>query len=168
MPGPLPNPQRKRRNAPTIPTANLPAAGREGDIPTCPYVLGDPGARWWAWAWALPQAAAWSDGDLYVVARRASLEDDIDALARVDGLDALDLLEVEKATEFKQFIQRLAALATGRMGLAKEMRELDDRLGLTPKAMAAMRWTIAADAAPEVKAPVRALRSVSDPRVALG
>lgn len=167
MPGPLESPTKKRRNAPTIPTTNLPASGRGGDAPSCPYALGIPGAAWWAWAWALPQAAAWSGGDLYVVARRASLEDDIEALARVEGLDALDVLEVEKATEFRQLIQRLAALATGRMGLAKEMRELDDRLGLTPKAMAAMRWKITDDAEPETKAPVRQLRAVHDPRAAL-
>jgi len=114
MPGPLPKAagQRRRRNAPTIPTTKLPAGGREGQPPKCPYQLGRAGRAWWTWAWHTPQAAAWSDGDLFALARRARLEDDSEM-----GVSA-------------------------RM---REMRELDDRFGLTAKGMAALRWEIAAD-----------------------
>lgn len=121
--GPLPKPadQRRRRNAPTIPTTNLPRGGRTEPAPECPYSLGDPGERWWVWAWQTPQACAWDEvGHLYVVARRAQLED---LLAKVAPDKAL--------------------------GLHREMREIDDRLGLTPKGLAQLRWQIVADPEPE-------------------
>src|SRR5689334_856280 len=118
MPGPLPNPQARRRNAPTISSTDLPREGRRGAAPKCPYPLGDAGRAWWAWAWALPQATRWDVGSLYFVARRASLED-------------------LNAEEFKAPVQ-------------KEMRELDNRLGLNPKAMADLRWRVA-DGAEEGK-----------------
>ena len=75
------------------------------------------------------------------MARRASLEDDLAALEAVQGLDFDDLLG-EKAMEVRLAVQHVAALATGRLQIVREMRELDDRLGLTPKAMAQLRWTI--------------------------
>lgn len=143
--GPLPNPQKRRRNAPTIPTTQLPAGGRRGAAPKCPLELGEDGKRWWAWAWATPQAAAWDDGQHYVIARRAQLEDDIAALDRVEGLDFTEVLEADAANEVRWAVSRVAALATGRTVLFREQRELDDRLGLTPKGMAALRWSIVAD-----------------------
>lgn len=120
MPGPLPNPQRVRRNAPTIPTTNLPAGGRKGAAPKPPkWMQLDVAAKaWWAWAWSTPQAAAWSDGDLVTLARRARLED-------VLGEDPAN------------------------MAVSREARELDDRFGLTPKGMAALRWKIVADTVDE-------------------
>ncbi len=147
--GPLPNPDKVRRNAPTIPTTSLPATGREAPVPAAPfgYDLRAAGAAWWAWAWAQPQACGWSDGDTYVLARRAALEDDLAALEAVRGLDVADLDDEWRAT-----IGRIASLATGRLALMKEMRELDDRLGLSPKGLAALRWKIV-DVAAEDKAP---------------
>jgi hypothetical protein len=78
--GPLPQSEKARRNAPTIPTTKLPAGGRKGRAPTCPYSLEKAGKAWWKWAWRQPQAAGWDDGALYSIARRASLEDDLAAL----------------------------------------------------------------------------------------
>ena len=84
MPGPLPNPNRRRRNALTIPTTKLPASGRPGAVPKPPawVQLGDAGRGWWRWAWKTPQASGWGTkaGQEVVVARRASLEDDLAAL----------------------------------------------------------------------------------------
>jgi hypothetical protein len=91
----------------TLPTTQLPITGRTAPPPECPYDLEPGGAKWWEWAWKTPQAAGWSDGDAYFVARRARLED----------------------TEQTQPVVR-------------EMREMDDRLGLTPKGLAALRWKI--------------------------
>lgn len=54
-------------------------------------------------------------GQESIVARRASLED---LLADADD---------------------------GQLQLMREMREIDDRLGLTPKGMAALRWVIVDD-----------------------
>lgn len=148
MPGPLPSPDRRRRNAPTIPTTNLPAAGRSGPPPKVPawVDLGRVGKAWWRWAWSTPHAAAWSDGDLALVARRAELEDDAALTARVDSLDVLDIHGAD-VDEVRRLIRSLAGQVSGKMALFREMREIDDRLGLSPKGMAALRWKIVADEA---------------------
>lgn len=146
MAGPLPDPNRRRRNAPTIPTTKLPAGGRKGRAPAVPSwtSLSKAGRAWWSWAWSTPQAAGWGVGAGFesLVARRASLEDDLSALAAVEGLDVGGLLGAESFRELRAVIQRVASLATGRLQIFKEIRELDDRLGLTPKGLAALRWTI--------------------------
>lgn len=147
MTGPLPNPQRRRRNKPTIPTTELDAAGRDEElIPDVPpdYDLAEPGRNWWVWAWTTPQACGWSDGDLYTVARRAALEDDMVLMREFDpsdlGLD--EIMDVESAYELKRVLGRLKSLAIDELRISKEARELDDRLGLTPKGLAALRWKI--------------------------
>lgn len=155
--GPLPNPNRRRRNAPTIPTTELPASGRKGDAPEVPaaYDLQTAGLAWWAWAWKLPQAAAWDEGALYVAARRAALEDDLTALDFGETIDiALDDLlagddENKLVKHLQIVIRRLKALAGGRVGVMKEMRELDTKLGLSPEALAKLRWTIVDDSEEE-------------------
>lgn len=151
--GPMPNPNRRRANAPTIPTTNLPSAGRPGRAPAVPLPckLRTAGLQWWRWAWKTPQAAAWDPGSHQIVARRASLEDDLAALHDVEGLDYLELAETDSARAVRAAVARVSALVTGRLAITKEMRELDDRLGLTPKAMAALRWKIV-DTEPEAKA----------------
>lgn len=158
MPGPIPDPNARRRNAPTIPTTDLPAGGRAGRSPTPPsrYRLSNAGRQWWAWAWHTPQAAAWDGGGFEeLVARRAALEDDLAAIARPHGLD---LRELEAATspELAAAVRSVAALATGRLAILKECREIDDRLGLTPRGLAALRWRVLAapEEEPEVAAPV--------------
>lgn len=157
--GPLPDENRVRRNAPTIPTTQLPASGRKGPAPTPPVGagLGAAGKRWWKWAWSTPQAAGWDDGSLYVVARRARLEDDLAAIDVVDEFSIGDFLDFEEEhrkvmRRLDDVLNRMKALAGGRMVLAREARELEDRLGLTPKGLAQLRWKIVADEAPaEVK-----------------
>jgi len=144
--GPLPDPKHHRRHAPTIPTTKLPARGRSGPAPRIPKgALGAAGTAWWKWAWATPQAAAWDPGAFSVLLRRAALEDDLATSGRVEGLDFLEVLESETQAEVRRAVSRLASLATGRLGIMREMRELDDRLGLTPKAMAQLRWTVVAE-----------------------
>lgn len=144
MPGPLPNPNRRRRNAPTIATKNLPAKGRKGRLPKPPYELGDAGLAWWKWAWRTPQSTQWDQGALYAAARRAQFEDDIEALASVESLDVSELLD-DDGTRLKALIMRLKRLAGGYVTVAREMRELDKRLGLDPKALEELRWHIAAE-----------------------
>ena len=147
MPGPLPDPNRKRTNAPTIPTTDLPVSGRKGPAPKVPRwcLLGKAGSAWWRWAWSTPQAAAWDAGAVPAVARRASLEDDLAAVADVQSLDLLEVLEAEHLAEVRKIVTRLAGLVSGRLQVLREMRELDDRLGLTPKALAALRYRIVPD-----------------------
>ena len=48
----------------------------------------------------------------------------------------------ERLNYLSQLLAKLKALAGGRVTLLKEMRELDKVLGLTPKAMAELRWSI--------------------------
>lgn len=152
--GPLPNPQSRRRNAPTIATTELPAEGRKGRAPAVPrgYALKATGRAWWNWAWKLPQATMWDDGTRYFVARRAQLEDDLVALEHGEGFNLEDLVtefeddfkgQVKLGKHIEFLIRRLKALAGGRVSVMKEMRELDNRLGLNPKALADLRWSIA-------------------------
>jgi hypothetical protein len=171
MPGPLPKPDKRRRNAPTVPTTRLPAAGRAEGAPKCPYRLGGAGRAWWRWAWRLPQAAAWDDGGLYGLARRAQLEDEMASLEAVDGAglaEVLGLVDGEEAAEqLRWLLGELKRRAAGSTALMREMRELDNRFGLNAKAMADLRWTIVDEEPAEKVSPlggaVRALRVV-DPR----
>lgn len=147
MPGPLPDPNAQRRNTPTIPTTSLPAAGRTDPAPRCPLDLGVSGSAWWVWAWSTPQAAGWSDGDAYFVAHRAALEDDVEAMESHD-FDVAELLgaeESEVSRRVNDIFRRMKALAAGKVSLTKTMTDMDDRLGLTPKGMAALRWKIVAE-----------------------
>lgn len=170
MPGPLPKSatDRRRRNAPVIPTTRLPMSGRQGTAPRPPgwMPLGKSGKAWWQWAWKTPQAAAWAKGHEVFVARRAQLEDDLAAIELVDGLDVAELLGVE-ADDRSRFVEgvirKLHSLASGRLALLKEARELEDRLGLNPKAMAALRWQIVAD--PVEQAPAEGDAGEAEPRV---
>jgi hypothetical protein len=59
---------------------------------------------------------------------------DVAELLKTDPDDRSDLIEFT--------IRKLHALAGNKLAIAKECRELDDRFGLTPKAMAALRWRI--------------------------
>jgi hypothetical protein len=147
VPGPLPDPNARRRNK-RKPNTPLPIDGPIDKPPKCPYKLGKSGKAWWKWAWKLPQAAAWDDGSIYFVARRASLEDDLEIQDSVfESSDFADLLgrdEDELTRELEFVVGRLASMAGGRNPILKEMRELDNKLGLNPKAMADLRWVIAA------------------------
>lgn len=159
--GPLPDPAHRRRNAPTIPTTRLPASGRHDPAPECPYELDEAGSTFWHWAWALPQAMAWDDGALYAIARRAQLEDDVVALYFNDYLDLTDLLagaDRDAIARVKRALETLKRCATGKVTLEREMRELDNKLGLSPEAMSRLRWTIVDDELPEA-APQRRVAS---------
>jgi len=154
--GPLPNPQSRRRNAPTIPATTLPVGGRKGRRPNPPaeYEFGKAGKAWWKWAWTTPQATAWDAGSRYAIARRAQLEDDLAALDDFDPLQIAELLAIEPDEQVRALgflIKRLKALAGGRLAIVKEMRELEKRLGLDPKAIGELRWTITAEEAEQAK-----------------
>lgn len=160
--GALPDPKHRHRNAPTIPTTDLPRSGRSTKVPRPPswIRLDKAGKAWWRWAWSTPQACAWSEvAHIDTVARRASLEDDVARTAEVEGLDLSEALDEETWEALRKLIGRLSSMATSKLNLFKEMRELDDRLGLSPKGMAALRWTII-----ESPAELQASDEVSDRR----
>lgn len=115
MPGPLPNPNARRRNAPTIAWVDLPPDPGV-DVPFLPTWRGwlPNTVEWWAHLWSRPQARMWdpTGSTLWTL---AALMDDVLAgdveLAKVAG----------------------------------EMRAHEDRHGLSPKAMGQLRWRLAAD-----------------------
>lgn len=150
MPGPAPKPadQRRRRNAPLANTVKLPAEGRTGDAPEWPLpwqrVVE---AKIWADLWATPQAAAWErmgTATVRVVARYVRL------LSLVEG----------PADDEDRAPRTSATLLLG------EVRQLEDRLGLTPMAMLRLRWEIVADDLAEKRegsAPTRRRLKAVDP-----
>lgn len=149
MPGPLPKPDRRRRNPPTIPTTALPSQGFAGPYPKPPewVTLGGAGKAWWYWAWRTPQAAAWSAGDLVVLSTRASLEDDLAALAlvRINGVDLAAILDLDSddaERELGFIFSTMQAMAGDKLRVQKQAVDIDDRLGLTPKGRLALRMSI--------------------------
>jgi hypothetical protein len=153
VPGPPPAPdgaRRRRNHTPAV--RELPAAGRPGAAPSWPLPAApsDDEVGLWDELWASPQAVAWQDmgaGLARVVARYVRW-----TVAAEQGIPA------DVAT---------SALA--------ELRQLEDRLGLTPMALARLHWTIDQQAsepgpeappspsmpaaAPEPPPPARAARS---------
>lgn len=117
MPGPAPKPasQRRRRNAAPS-TVRLPAAGREGDPPEWPIGKGTKTEHaLWSQLWTTPQAVAWERLGWTRV------------VARYCRL----VIESEKRT--------------APVSLAGEVRQLEDRLGLTPMSMLRLRWEVVDD-----------------------
>ncbi len=116
---PLPKPadQRRRRNAPLANTLKLPKAGRQGPPPPFPEgKLSAADARVWAELWSTPAAAAWELNSWHRVVAR--------------------YLRMLRASD--------KALSAGEPSatLLAEVRQLEDRLGLTPVAMLRLRWEI--------------------------
>lgn len=147
MPGPLPNRDSIRRNAPTIPTTRLPVSGRKDPPPTPPtwMVLGEHGLAWWQWAWTTPEACGWSGSLVDIAAQRAMLVDDLAALDHVDSLDQAEIFDAlldEARDRLKDLFRRLAGLAGGRIQVVRAMGLLDVQLGLGAKNLAALRWEI--------------------------
>lgn len=125
MPGPAPSANPRRRNA--RPNAvQLPAKGYDGPVPDWPL------SRWnkaeqaaWESLWRLPQAAAWSQMH---TAR---------TVARY--VRALIVAESRDSTAFH----------------LSEVRQLEDRLGLTPMAMLRLRWEVVRDELAEARPAAR-------------
>lgn len=112
MPGPLPNPNARRRNA--RPTAiRLPASGRDGEPPDWPLSKATKAEQeLWRQLWSSPQAVAWEElGWVRTVARYA---------------------------RFTVKAERPRASAF----LLSEVRQLEDRIGLTPYAMKRLGWEV--------------------------
>lgn len=141
-PPPKPASQRRRRNA--VPgTVFLPAEGRRGETPPWPLEMFRDGEfAAWSEMWATPQAVAWERmgrATARVVARYARLR----SRAEYDPEAPVMLLA--------------------------EVRQLENQLGLTPRAMLSLRWEIVPDelaaareaARPEAPAaPARRIRAV--------
>lgn len=120
MPGPPPNPNARRKNArPSF--RRLPAAGREGPPPTWPLSTKatKAEAELWDQLWASPQAVAWEELGCVRTVAR---------YARV-------------------VIKAEAPRAIG--VVMQEARQLEDLLGLNPKAMKSLGWEVTTEAPSE-------------------
>lgn len=123
MPGPPPKhpSERRRRNLPP-PLTQLPAEGRKGDAPEWPLTAGTQAERRvWAELWATPQAVMWER-----------------------------LGWTRTVARYCRFLVR-AEKKDAATGLLAEVRQLEDRLGLTSMAMKRLQWEIVADEMAELR-----------------
>lgn len=112
MPGPPPNKHARRRNA-RPDWRRLPRSGREGDAPEWPLSKATRAeAELWRQLWASPQAVAW------------------EALGWARSVARYCRAAVQA--------EKRGALAF----LLSEVRQMEDRLGLNPKAMKSLAWEI--------------------------
>ena len=122
---PKPEGQRRGRN-PLLAghVTRLSRSGRAERVPTWPLSRGSKAERdLWVRLWAIPQSAAWESLGW------------VDVVARYT---------------------RLAVLANehgAQVALLSEVRQLEDRLGLTPMAMLRLRWEIVEDTDSENQEP---------------
>lgn len=141
MPGPPPKANAVNRNRPLANTVRLPAEGRSGEVPAWPLRCDEPEV--WASLWSMPQAVMWERMRSHrTVARYAFL-----------------LSVVEDPTRDVQ------------AAILGEVRQLEQQLGVTPKAMRDLRWEIVADevaerreekAQPAAARPTRRLKVAPD------
>jgi hypothetical protein len=122
MPGPAPKVSARRRNLRPDWRA-LPPDGWAGPVPKWPMESQSSAERdLWRDLWRTPQAAAWHDlGWTRVVARYACLV----AQSEIDNPDRSQTAEV---------------------ALLGELRQIEDRLGLSPMAMRRLQWEVSAAA----------------------
>lgn len=148
MPGPPPKPadQRRRRNA-TVPMVQLPQEGYRGSIPEWPLDGPDEAELdRWMKVWRHPAGVVWLQQRLEFVVARY----------------VRDCVRSEHP--------RASAV------LKAEVRQMEDRLGLSPMAMTKLRWEVAQDELQAVRndearqpaGRTRRLRAVDDPEAANG
>lgn len=104
---------------------------------------------WWERVWASPMAGQWIDSDIPSVVRLALLHDLVERqfLVVADGpiphLRMSDLPEGTVRVVFESPVQS---------SLLSEMRQLEDRLGLSPMARRRLQWELPEDGAVQVSA----------------
>lgn len=125
MPGPAPSANPRRRNA-RPDGVQLPANGYAGPIPQWPLPRPLKAEREaWESLWRLPQAAAWAQLNVSRTVARY--------------VRALIVAESRESTAFQ----------------LSEVRQLEDRLGLTPMSMQRLRWEVVADELAQARTPKR-------------
>lgn len=113
MPGPPPKKNARRRNA-RPDWVTLPIEGRKGKTPRWPLSGRTPAG--WADIWRKPQAVMWEkNGDVLLVARYVRL---------------------------RNLSQDPASLESVNVSVLNELRQLEDRLGLSPMALKRLQWEI--------------------------
>ena len=116
-PPPKPASQRRRTNA-TVAMTQLPAEGRKGESPEWPLASSAAyDENLWDELWCTPQAVIW------------------------------ERLGPGCIRVVARYVVLLAEADVGEPKAAMEVRQIEDRLGLTPLAMLRLRWEVAPDAA---------------------
>lgn len=130
MPGPLPDENARRRNAPTLPTDSLPMSGARVEAPAPIEDLDGLESRYFDWAWSTPAAAAWHSSDVEIVAEWARLK------AYASRCLRGEVLKKSKDGEFP--VELSSAVLT-------QITNREDRLMLSPMARKKGRAKIVAD-----------------------
>lgn len=183
MPGPPPNPNRRRRNA-TIALTQLPAEGRQGEPPAWPLGV-DVGAqaRLDRLDRQIDDAAVEMQGDgraaknaerrmLGLQERAEVLRAEIDQAAEQETVLWAELWSTPQAVMWErlrwtrdvaQYVRWKCRAEQGDLEASKEARLLSDRLGLNPLALLRLRWEVAPDEVAEQRT-TRAKRSTAAAR----
>ncbi|NUP48997.1 MAG: hypothetical protein HOW97_17080 [Catenulispora sp.] len=136
-PPPKPAAQRRRTNA-TVAMTRLPSEGRKGEPPEWPMrTHAGYDDNLWAELWSTPQAVAW------------------------ERLGAGTIRVVAR------YVVLLAEADVGEPKAAMEVRQIEDRLGLSPLAMLRLRWEIAPDEVAEQRDQRTAAKAQTDVRARL-
>lgn len=165
MPGPPPNPNRRRRNA-TLAMTQLPAEGRKGDPPPWPLPadlvsqarldrLDDQIADASVEMQGEGRVARNAERRMLGLQERAEiLRAQMDAAAEQETVLWAELWSTPQAVAWErlrwtrdvaQYVRWKIKAELGDLEASKEARLLSDRLGLNPLALLRLRWEIAAD-----------------------
>lgn len=165
MPGPPPNPHRRRRNA-TVAMTKLPAEGRPGAPPEWPLPPDPrPAAKLRLLNEQIDEASLAAQGAgkearaaerrlLGLRERAEALEAQIETAAEQESVLWTQLWATPQAVAWErlrwtrdvaQYVRWKVLAELGDLEASKEARLLSDRLGLNPLALLRLRWEIAED-----------------------
>jgi len=95
-------------------------------------VLGPIAQRYWETLWSSPMAVTFVDADIQALTRLVSLVDDRARAESADGL--LEIVEDYNGNEVQVIVGRFAGDA--------EIRQLEDRYGVSPAARRRLQWEV--------------------------
>lgn len=147
MPGPPPKPAplRRRRNqaGASVRLSAPPARRRAPTLPGARELLAET-RRWWRTVWASPMASVWLDADVPALER----------LARLHDLSARELAIVREGPRVSEEILQAAEEVGPEVRISitfdsplsasvlSEIRQLEDRLGLSPMSRRRLQWEV--------------------------
>jgi hypothetical protein len=113
----------------------LPAEGRKGEIPEprTDRVLGEVAGRYWRTIWSSPMAVTFTEADIQPLTRLVVLVDDRARAESSDGL--IEIVDrYHDGTELQ--------VVVGEFKGDGEIRQLEDRYGISPLARRRLQWEI--------------------------
>jgi hypothetical protein len=160
---PLPKPAAQRRRRNVVPGATkLPAAGLRTRAPALPGGSGMLASTrtWWKTAWASPMATVWLDADVPALVRLAQLVDLTTREFAIVREGPREIVRSEAARVDGSVEVRVVFDSPVTAALLAEMRQLEDRLGLSPLSRRRLQWEI--DQAAGESAPAPATETQKD------